>query len=590
MELVEMQSCQLFSNLNLASSGALTIVPADMDDLDGDNLSSTATSTTITADLSTLSAALDLADVAFTTLDVTGVTSANDTTVASGANVTLGIANAFGAGNDLVANGADTGAEILNLTIQFDQADVDTGTGGFETTNVTAALDSSDGDSVLTITELAMGTGTVNVSGASATTIATAGGAGTVNASGLTGAFNIGGTANTAASVTGGTSTNVVAFTGTTTAFEYAGTAGATSSTVTVSSTTGNVIFAAPDGTNTLTAAAVTTGTIAYTGGTGVDRIDHTNQTGANAITATLGGGDDIIDLHGGTAYDAGDNIVVDFGSGTGDELMFSNNTNLTAATVTLTNLERIDIDALTVTMDSSDLTGKTYEIRGDGNAAGGNMTRKLVVTMDEASADFSGLTFNNTLAQGAGGLTINGAGGVDTITDSAGLDTIDGNAGNDVITLTSDSAADTLSYATGTDGVKTITGFVNGTDIFDTNFATSETLAATGKIVDLASSAGNMTMATDADAVFEITGTLQAAITDYGNGTQVLAAVCGGTMSIHTDQDKAIMIVYDGGNAYAYEIEESNDAGVAVAAGDITHFATFNGITAGAFTLPDIA
>ena len=96
--------------------------------------------------------------------------------------------------------------------------------------------------------------------------------------------------------------------------------------------------------------------------------------------------------------------------------------------------------------------------------------------------------------------------------------------------------------------------------------------------------------MATDADAVFEITGTLQAAITDYSSGAQVLAAVTGGTMTVHTASDKFIMVLYDGGNAYAYEVTEGGDGGAVVAAADIVQFATFNGITAGAFTLPDIA
>ena len=48
------------------------------------------------------------------------------------------------------------------------------------------------------------------------------------------------------------------------------------------------------------------------------------------------------------------------------------------------------------------------------------------------------------------------------------------------------------------------------------------------------------------------------------------------------TDDDATYVLAYDGGNAYLYYVSESNDAGVAVAAGDVALVATLEGIGVG--------
>jgi hypothetical protein len=407
-------------------------------------------------------------------------------------------------------------------------------------------------------------------------------------------------------------------------------------------STTGATaaVSLAPLTAGTTSAITLASGSKGITFGTVTGKtFDATGYTGAITMTtndanlttsATFGGGNDAITL---TTADA---IIVDGGAGT-DTL------NLKAASAAaglkISNFEVLTIIDGDTAVKASLLDGATFSVKGT-NGTNDNIDIKGTAHFDSTSLDLSGLTFDanatgfdlaitstsvaasialgsdftvtgssiiDTLAAGTvtGKMTVSSGAGadviatgnkVDTITLGEGIDSIDAGAGNDIIDVSeTTSAVDTINYTTATDGMDTITGFANGTDIFDTTFAgVGITLAASGTLADVATAAGGVALATDADVTFEVTGSLRNAITDYTAGAQVLAAVSGtSTLTVHTEADHAVLIIYDGGNAYAYEIDDNSGTdggGTGVLAADITLFATFNDITAGAFTLPDIA
>ena len=106
----------------------------------------------------------------------------------------------------------------------------------------------------------------------------------------------------------------------------------------------------------------------------------------------------------------------------------------------------------------------------------------------------------------------------------------------------------------------------------------------------DVAAAAGAVTLNTAAVGTTEITGAaLRADITDYTSGAQVLAAISDTSVSVSADGDDALVVLYDNGNAYLYEVAEGADALAVVAADDITLVATFVGIADGGLAANDI-
>ena len=144
----------------------------------------------------------------------------------------------------------------------------------------------------------------------------------------------------------------------------------------------------------------------------------------------------------------------------------------------------------------------------------------------------------------------------------------------------------DTVTYATGTDGIDTITDFVTGTDKYDSDFQTKagniqNSNDAVG--TTLASADSNLTLVSASNDLIEIVvETLQSTITDFDNDSQVLDAIVGdgNTLSVSASGDTVLMVVYSGGNAYLYEVDADGDANVD--AGEITLVGIFEGITLG--------
>jgi len=238
-----------------------------------------------------------------------------------------------------------------------------------------------------------------------------------------------------------------------------------------------------------------------------------------------------------------------------------------------------------------------TVTIDGSGISAGGTL---IMTDSADAGAHFSitgsdgadniktdQLTISETLSGGAGADTLWTGTAADSITGGEGADTITGGAGNDTIVLTeSSAAADKVVYATGTDGRDTIIGFASGagTDVYDTNFAPT---AGNFTLTTVAAAAGAVTLS--ATGVNEISGTLQASITDFTSGAQVLAAISGTSVSAAGASDLSMIVLYSGGNAYLYEVNDA-DASTTIQSSEITLVGTFQGITSGDFATGDIA
>jgi hypothetical protein len=251
--------------------------------------------------------------------------------------------------------------------------------------------------------------------------------------------------------------------------------------------------------------------------------------------------------------------ISVTGSKGSNDTVEFGTHTSLSDIDITLSGVEKITFDD-GAAFKAAALSGQTIAMTGSGAGA---------------TATLTGLDIADT---------------VDTSNLTAGANAdlaIDMGQGDDTITL--GAMVEALSYTTGADGMDTITGFTTASDTWTTDFAATTSFGA-GVTADAAAANGAVTLATNADAIFEITGTLQAAITDYTDGAQVLAAISGTSVSVTADTNKAIIVVYDNSNAYVYEAVEGADAGDAALAGDdLTLVATFVDITAGSLAHGDI-
>ncbi|WP_234461617.1 beta strand repeat-containing protein [Stutzerimonas stutzeri] len=210
----------------------------------------------------------------------------------------------------------------------------------------------------------------------------------------------------------------------------------------------------------TLTAASGATGTgntldNVITGSTGNDTLDG----GAGSDTLSGGNGNDTL------VYDANDTLI-DGGAGT-DTLLFRADANLKTDTVTLSNIEVLDLrnagggTAEQVELSAADVRAllaagtTTLTVEGDagdrifvteqwqpGSTAGGYTT---------FTREHNAETLTLRLATGVNLVaTLEGSGGDDTLTGGGGGDTLDGGEGND--TINGGAGADTMTGGTGND------------------------------------------------------------------------------------------------------------------------------------------
>jgi len=291
--------------------------------------------------------------------------------------------------------------------------------------------------------------------------------------------------------------------------------------------------------------------------------------------------------------------------------------------------------DDQTVTVLSSQVTGKSISIIGDLEGVAVVAADDLVVTADGTTIDLSGLaidsaTFSDTTINlngvstlavnitgsniadnlsntGSGNITIDGAGGVDTIVTGSGDDTITGGGGADIITpglgtdtviLTEASAAsDTVIMTTG-GAVKltTITGFNAGAtngDNLDIDLSDLNALVTnltTGQGGNVASGDAVVMTTLDGDGIYSMgTAVTEVFVVDgtiASSSALETALEAGGSHSLkaHTtgfDAGDAMLVLYDDGAStkLAYV---STTAGIAASATitvgdlvatDIVHF-----------------
>jgi len=273
-------------------------------------------------------------------------------------------------------------------------------------------------------------------------------------------------------------------------------------SAVNIDSATAGSINAA-SATGAIDIALVGNATVAtVTTGSGADTLTQTTaDLTTGGYTLSTGDGNDTITLL------ASADSSVDGGTGV-DEVNFAG--NYTARTISLTNVEVLDIDSAS-TLDSSMLTGQSYVIK-DSTAA---PTGAYNITVDGQVADLGGLSLDSgtvtsftvsnaafgavlsttytgtsvvdNFTAGANGDTANLGGGIDTFVGGAGADVVYGGAGNDSSlagaggadaiygeagndTITGGDGNDTLS---GGEGADTITGGA-GNDSIDVSEVTA--------------------------------------------------------------------------------------------------------------------
>jgi hypothetical protein len=348
-------------------------------------------------------------------------------------------------------------------------------------------------------------------------------------------------------------------------------------------------------------------------------------------VTATLGDGTNTVTLSGGRTSTAADSIVITGGAGV-DTVIIDDNTNLTLGTITLTNVEAIQLagtnDTGNAVFQAADMSGATFTMKSDGGNDGDGFTVAAAATTTEI--DLSTLTIDRTIDKALStvaivassanqGVTITGTAVVDTVTGSnfadtivtgKGQDTITAGTGNDHITLTeatADQVTDTVIVGTqvaAADGVDTIVGFKVGTD--DISFLNTDTEAAGGAgnadIGGVATAvvagavnydASGVDISAGNNEVIEITASLTAnGDLDLGlDGSELLKALSSTSTAAAgiqlSDDGAAFIIAYQSGNAYIYHADGDGD--VLADASEIALVGILEGITAGTIGTGDI-
>jgi hypothetical protein len=304
---------------------------------------------------------------------------------------------------------------------------------------------------------------------------------------------------------------------------------------------------AATTGTNTITTLTGSTATGSSIVVSGPDNLTVTSGATsflnasalAGVLTATVHANQ--LKITGGTASDTINaidaNFTVDGGSGSADTLAFAASADLSNNTVSIANIDVLQIDAATegadtVNLLSSVVTGNNWVVKGTISAAPAN-NDVLQVTLDTTSVSLSNLVVDTTSATvtitntnvnalsqniigsngidtltsvGVGNITLAGGAGADVITTAAGADSISGDAGNDVIitgagidtvnggagddTITSDGRAETQTITvagTATGGDIVVGGVTITVTNLDANTAVATAIGVTNSAAILA-------------------------------------------------------------------------------------------------------
>jgi hypothetical protein len=339
---------------------------------------------------------------------------------------------------------------------------------------------------------------------------------------------------------------------------------------------TGSIEVTAGSGDLDLTLAAIVlTSDADVIGQAGDDTLDARLVATAATIIFASGEGDDTLELAG------ADIATIDFDGGDGDDtLLFANAADLGGATLTLTDVEIIELEGAAATVLAETVTGESFSITGAGFAVS-----TLTIELDAAgdTADLSSLDVSDSVASGAAisvlggagddeiigtdiGDTIDAAGGADSITLGDGDDTVtfdftDSVAATSIIDATDDTAmaaADIISVGdtiTFDNGVDVVTGFDVDADEIDVATAG----AAVSALGEAADSLDDVGLAATDDTLFlsgiwdADTATFEITADGAGTDTMVLS-VDAGTVgaSLLTSTSLMILVGVESGDLVA--------------------------------------
>jgi Ca2+-binding RTX toxin-like protein len=300
------------------------------------------------------------------------------------------------------------------------------------------------------------------------------------------------------------------------------------------------------------------------------------------------GTGDDTISISDANAGGIGNNRNIDGGDGA-DSLVFAANDDFSAATLTLANIETLNVAASGITVSGAQVSGKGYNIVGDATADSLAIAAQVGTgeTINISSSEIVLATVTITGSAGADILTgsatsattINGGNAADTIVGGSGDDLLSGNNGDD--TLTGGDGSDTffidLFSANGSD---TINDFVKADDDIDLDVAVTGSTISGEEAV--AAKAAVATTADDelyvfADASQDITGTAGSGIADFTDLADVANFLDTAITAADTHEYLAILNDAAGTTAYVFHIAEAteNDGDDDITSGDLTLLAT---------------
>ena len=288
-------------------------------------------------------------------------------------------------------------------------------------------------------------------------------------------------------------------------------------------------------------------------------------------------------------------NRTIDAGDGA-DSLVFDASDDFSAATLTLTGFETLNVAASGVVLAGAQVSGKGYSIVGDlgSDTLAINASSGTGETIDISTSEIVLATV--TITGGAGADTLTGAAanattivggdGADTITGGDGADIITGGDGNDQ--LTGGAGADTFFMsALATNGIDEIVDFVSASDQIDVDGtavayeqgadAQTTIYSATSTAKVIVTDAASLTGQTTADTNGVIRFTEEAAA-DFSDALTIMAAAITIDATASNNAEYAF-IIDNGTDTRVYNYEDAADGAGVDTAADFTQIATISGV-----------
>jgi Ca2+-binding RTX toxin-like protein len=294
------------------------------------------------------------------------------------------------------------------------------------------------------------------------------------------------------------------------------------------------LILVAGSGVLDLTLGATTADTD-ITGSIDDDVVDASTVTAGDVSFDGLAGDDELtieVITTGTVTFDGGDDT---------DTLVLGAAADLSGATVTLTDVEAIDL-AASATISADVLDGETYTITGAGVT-----TSTLTVQLDDGgdTADLSSLDASDSVTTGAAFEIIGGTGD-DTIIGTDFADIIEGGLGDD--SLTGGDGADVFTYTALADG---------GTAEVIVDFDSASDFIALSAAVFILGTAGTNAVPVGAQA----TGTVAATLVFSGASLAAFTEGNSATFSLALGTFAVLFIDTDGSDAGLYYVTGSVSA-----------------------------